>query len=86
MENFSSIPKKDLVRLSVANRKITVDDWIEDCSIIRTIGVKRIFRNGALDYEIFDWSYYDVLKKNGFSYNLSNMIGLHNYLLENGYG
>ncbi|WP_449454506.1 hypothetical protein [Streptococcus suis] len=87
MSEFSVIPKQDLRRLSVNDRKITSREFYNtfaDHSVFLLLGVRRFSKNGVVDYEIFDWSYYDVLKRNGICPSLANMIDLHNYIIAGG--
>lgn len=77
MKDFSRIDKRSCQRLMLDNRPLRSYDLQKDN--LRVLGVKRTKPD---DYEIFDWDYYDVLKKNGYVPSLANMIALHNYLLE----
>lgn len=52
----------------------------KEAQALRVIGLDYSFTNGHPDYEIFNWSYYDALKKNHYEPSLSNMIALHNQL------
>ncbi|WP_164683334.1 hypothetical protein [Streptococcus hyointestinalis] len=77
MKDFSRIDKRSCQRLMLDNRPLRAYDLQKDN--LRVLGVKRAKPDW---YEIFDWDYYDVLKKNGYVPSLTNMIALHNYLLE----
>ena len=80
---FKRIPKNELERLQVCGRKLSVSEFYSGTNELEffSIGIKKSIRGGTVDFEIFDWSYYDVLKKYGFSPNLANMIWLHNYIV-----
>lgn len=80
---FKDIPKNELARLMVNGSKLSISDFysiFDGEERFLCLGVRKIY-GGKVDYEIFDWSYYDVLKKNGITPNLVNMIGLHNYIV-----
>lgn len=77
MERFENIPRQALERLPVGNSLLKVS--LNTSKSLRILGVDWSSGN----YEIFDWSYYDCLKKHGYSPSLANMISLHNELLAN---
>lgn len=52
-----------------------------EAKALRVIGVDFSYTGGRLDYNIFDYQYYDALKKNHYDASLINMIALHNQLL-----
>lgn len=52
-----------------------------EAKALRVIGIDFSFAGGHPNYEIFDYQYYDALKKNHYDASLSNMIALHNQLL-----
>lgn len=52
-----------------------------EAKALRVIGVDFGYTGGRLDYNIFDYQYYDALKKNHYDASLINMIALHNQLL-----
>lgn len=79
MERFENIPRQALECLSVGDSRLKVPSSTLRADPLRIIGVNW----SAGDYEIFDWSYYDCLKKHGYSPSLANMISLHNELLAN---
>lgn len=56
--------------------KLPSDYW--SAKSLRILGVEWSLGR----YEIFDWSYYDCLKRYGYRPNLANMISLHNEILE----
>ena len=74
-----NIPQQELVRLQVANQPLKVPSYSNSVEVerLKVIGVN--WSHG--DYDIFDYAYYDCLKRNGYSANLSNMIALHNEIL-----
>lgn len=76
MEQFD-VKNKRYARLMSGNSRLSIDDLYKDR--LRILGVKYI---GYGNYEIFDYSYYDALKKTGHVANLANMVSLHNALLE----
>ncbi|WP_099833095.1 hypothetical protein [Streptococcus suis] len=80
---FKDIPKSELARLMVNGSKLSISDFYSTFNCeerFSCLGIRKI-HGGKVDYEIFDWSYYDVLKKNGITPNLANMVALHNYIL-----
>jgi len=77
MERFENIPRQALERLPVGNSPLKVS--LNTSKSLRILGVDW----SVGDYKIFDWSYYDCLKKHGYSPSLANMISLHNELLAN---
>lgn len=79
MERFENIPEQALVRLPVGNRRLQIPSTTLNAEPLRVIGVSWAFGN----YKIFDWAYYDCLKRYGYRPSLANMISLHNEILEN---
>lgn len=74
-----NIPQNELVRLQIANQplKVPYASNSPESQRLKMIGINW----SAGDYDIFDYAYYDCLKRNGYSPNLSNMIALHNQIL-----
>lgn len=78
---FDLIPLKEFDRLSTYSRPIRLSDIYENQMIASLLGIRVFNRGGAIDYEIIDWSYYDVLKKYGIYASLANICSLHNFIL-----
>ena len=76
---FDNISKRELLQLPVTSHRLRVPDGNETAKELKVLGVKWF----AGDYTIEDYAYYDCLKRNGYMANLSNMIQLHNHILEN---
>ena len=77
MERFGNIPIQALACLSVGNSPLKVPSSTSEARSLKVFGVSW----SAGDYKIIDWSYYDCLKRHGYSPSLLNMIALHNEIL-----
>lgn len=77
--DFDNIPKRELMQLPIAPHRLRAPSSSEMAQELKVLGVNWYVG----DYTIEDYVYYDCLKRNGYMANLSNMIGLHNYILEN---
>ena len=75
-----NIPKNELNRLSVLGQPLRVPTSSHsiEAERLKILGVKWF----AGDYEIFDYAYYDCLKRNGYTPSLSNMMSLHNDIIQ----
>ena len=76
---FDDISKRELMQLPIASHRLRAPSSSEMAQELKVLGVNWY----AGDYTIEDYAYYDCLKRNGYTANLSNMIRLHNYILEN---
>lgn len=74
-----NIPQNELERLPVWGQplKVPTSSHSIEAERLKILGVNW----HAGDYDIFDYSYYDCLKRNGYTANLSNMMSLHNEII-----
>lgn len=76
-----NIDEKTKNTLLTNNTPLKAPSNYTEAKALRVIGVDFSYTGGRLDYNIFDYQYYDALKKNHYDASLINMIALHNQLL-----